>query len=34
MVKEFMALGDNITTEDIVRSHRVASAEVRSEGNA
>jgi predicted dinucleotide-binding enzyme len=26
MVKEFMALGDKITTEDIVRLHRVASA--------
>lgn len=28
MVKEFMELGDKITTEDIVRLHRVASAEV------
>ena len=27
MVKEFMALGDKITTEDIVRLHRAASAE-------
>jgi 8-hydroxy-5-deazaflavin:NADPH oxidoreductase len=27
MVKEFMALGDKITTEDIVRLHRTASAE-------
>jgi predicted dinucleotide-binding enzyme len=27
MVKEFMALGDKITTEDIVRLHRSASAE-------
>jgi predicted dinucleotide-binding enzyme len=26
MVKEFMALGDTITTEDIVRLHRAASA--------
>src|SRR6266480_3136711 len=26
MVKEFMALGDKITTEDIVRLHRAASA--------
>jgi predicted dinucleotide-binding enzyme len=26
MVKEFMALGDRITTEDIVRLHRAASA--------
>jgi predicted dinucleotide-binding enzyme len=29
MVKEFMALGDKITTEDIVRLHRAASAEDR-----
>jgi hypothetical protein len=27
MVKKFMALGDKITTEDIVRLHRIASAE-------
>lgn len=27
MVKEFVALGDKITTEDIIRLHRVASAE-------
>jgi predicted dinucleotide-binding enzyme len=27
MVKEFMALGDKITTEEIVRLHRAASAE-------
>jgi hypothetical protein len=26
MVKAFMALGDRITSEDIVRLHRVASA--------
>ena len=26
MVKEFLALGDRITTEDIVRLHRAASA--------
>jgi hypothetical protein len=28
MVKDFVALGDKITTEDIIRLHRVASAEV------
>jgi hypothetical protein len=28
MVKEFIALGDKITTEDIIRLHRHASAEV------
>lgn len=27
MVKEFVALGDKITTEDVIRLHRVASAE-------
>jgi hypothetical protein len=26
MVKEFMALGGKVTTEDIVRLHRAASA--------